>query len=105
MLPKGLLSGMKVTGDPNVPAGELCFRTTGPMVPPDATCLCRYGCGCWRPDTDPARGWKLVGIYLSLTFYKQQRNRPNPYVKQGTTYGSEMCVADTVLKIIEEFGP
>eukprot|EP00667_Euglena_gracilis_P012522 EG_transcript_12858 len=59
----GQLQGLKVTGDPNVPAGELCFQSVGPFEEADATCSCQYGCGCWRPDHDPSRGWELKGMY------------------------------------------
>ena len=60
----GRFLGMKVTGDPNVPAGELCFRTTGEFQVADPSCNCQYGCGCWQPEHDPNRGWDLVGKFL-----------------------------------------
>jgi hypothetical protein len=59
----GRFLGMKVTGDPNVPAGELCFRTTGEFQVADPSCNCQYGCGCWQPEHDPNRGWDLVGMF------------------------------------------
>jgi hypothetical protein len=55
--------GLKVTGDPNVPAGQLCFRAVSPMEPADPLCDCQHGCGCWRPDRDPSRGWSLAGMF------------------------------------------
>ena len=51
----GLVCGLKVTGDPNVPAGRLSFVTTGPLVPTDGgeeeesflRCDCIFGCACF----------------------------------------------------------
>eukprot|EP00667_Euglena_gracilis_P005055 EG_transcript_5085 len=57
----GQLQGLKVTGDPYVPAGQLCFRSVGPLEAGVAhPCKCQHGCGCWTP-TDIADGWEVVG--------------------------------------------
>ena len=57
------LNGLKLCGDPCVPAGERSFAAFGELLPPDrrsecvaGACGCQFHCACFRSDELAPRG-------------------------------------------------